>query len=255
MKDHPILFNGEMVRAILDGRKTQTRRLVPGEIHINSTHTSFHWHKPRGGYMERHSNAGSDLVFRNILGDHCPYGVPGDLLWVRETWRINSVGYYCRTHKANHNINIEFAALPGDARGDDINICGDEDMLIVAHKYYDKHTDNRASPSIHMPKWACRLWLKVKAVRVERVQEISQEDALAEGVSLDEHDITCMGDCANRHCDFIGDKTLCDIYHTDKDCPETEAFGMLWDSINAKRGYSWEVNPWVWVIEFERIDK
>ncbi len=216
MADHPILFNSDMACAIRDGRKTQTRRLIPGEIHINSTHTSFHWHKPRGGYMERHDQRGNDRVFRNILGDHCPYGVPGDLLWVREPFRISQV-------------NVLQNIVHGTYTRDSFDfVCDFPDQDIAKYEKWKKPYSGKSS--LFMFKSLIRFWLKVKSVRVERLKEISEVDALAEGV--------LMGSSAMGHT------------FTAK-----ENFVALWDSIYAKRGYGWDVNPYVWVTEFERYSK
>lgn len=296
MNDHPILFQPDMVRAIMtcskcgtitldiecpkcgskERRKFETRRVVK-RLRIHADYGEPDWNKTwiddsydppclkvayGGGKMgpttQRHWH---------------PYA-PGELLCVRETWRVNSVGYYCREHKKNHNINIEFATLPGDARGGDINICGDEDMLVVAKKYYDKHTNGRYTPSIFMPKWACRNWLKVLAGGVERVQEISARDAIREGI----RQVNPNSGSTMWFDDYCGGETV-------QPCV---AFKGLWDSINAKpkpryakidgkkeiiyyesypwkagtktgeyRGKPWHVrgNPFVWKTTFERYDK
>ncbi len=220
-KDHPILFNGEMVRAILNGRKTQTRRVIkPQPIWVDG---KFRWHQSKTTF--RHGP--NEEWLRLALRQHCPCGVPSDLLWVRETWRVDSVGYCCQEHKAQHNIHIEFA------EGGDIDICGNKDMRSVAYRYYDRHEGGTYSPSIHMPKWTCRLWLRVKSVRVERVQEISETDCIHEGITLKTSVGTGLPDHGSAYSQFRD----------------------LWDSINKNRGFGWDVNPWVWVVDFERYDK
>lgn len=187
----PILFNTEMVKAILDGRKTQTRRVVkdlPDDF-------------PNG--------VGCDVVTRKVGDFWCiptsagykksPYGGIGDTLWVRETFLIKPDGkpFY---------------------RADDI----------AANGWNNYGETITWKPSIFMPRWASRITLKVTAVRVERVQDISNDDAHAEGISKD------------RPNGWIS----CSSYR--------DLFRQLWNSINAKRGYSWESNPWVWVVEFEK---
>lgn len=176
MKERPIIFNGEMVRAILDGRKTQTRRVIKPQ-------PDGPWAAP-GRTM-------------------CPYGQPGDRLWVRETW----------------------AHVPRTAYGSlGMQDPSDEDMAAIYRATFDRSPPGTGwKPSIYMPKWAARIWLEIINVRVERVQEITNEGALAEGV--EEHQI-----------------------------PHTWMFRELWDSINAKRGYSWDSNPSIWVVEFRRSD-
>ena len=185
----PILFNTEMVRAILDGRKTCTRRLVrflPGE---NSQWT---------GYIR------DGLMLYNGRNEPCimkaPYQ-PGDILYVRETWKRAPNGYYYYEDWQRNDIA-------------DIT---------------------KWKPSIHMPKEAARIWLKVTDVRVERLQEISGEGALAEGT----------------------DKYI----HVDGTLNEDQtitSFIGIWNSTIKKSDldrYGWNANPWVWVIEFERCEK
>lgn len=177
MRERPILFIAEMVRAILDGRKTQTRRVI----------------KAPKGFEVR--DAGVEFG--------CPYGQPGDRLWVRESFAIGP---------------------------------RDKDVIFAADKKWD--VDGKPlppagsvwKPSIFMPHWASRIILEITGVRVERVQAISEEDAYAEGRSL------------NDECDPVSR-------------PGGNWFRKLWDSLNAKRGFGWDVNPWAWVIEFKRIEE
>lgn len=151
--ERPILFSGPMVRAILEGRKTMTRR-----------------------------------VANPMKALPCPYGVPGDLLWVREAWAL--------TDQAGDHIT--------DAR--------------VVYRATDPDWETMEGwkwrPSIFMPRWAARIWLRIVSRRLERLQQITGEDAYREG------------------CEYRND------------------FPVLWDELNAKRGVGWETNPWVWVIEF-----
>ena len=193
MKIRPILFNTEMVRAILEGRKTCTRRVLkqPFEVHPNGYIT-----KPRGN--ER-------------LCPYIPPYQPGDILYVRETWCKGSYG--------------------------------DE-----KEKYYYKADDNNFfctwHPSIHMPKEAARIWLKVTNVRVERLQEITGDGCIAEGV----YPSPCRKFNATFGCDTCPDEG----YH------ETDGFSELWNSTIKKSDldvYGWLANPYVWVVEFERCDK
>lgn len=193
MKIRPILFNTEMVRAILEGRKTCTRRVLkqPFEVHPNGYIT-----KPRGN--ER-------------LCPYIPPYQPGDILYVRETWCKGSYG--------------------------------DE-----KEKYYYKADDNNFfctwHPSIHMPKEAARIWLKVTNVRVERLQEITDDGCIAEGV----YPSLCRKCNATFGCDTCPDEG----YH------ETDGFSELWNSTIKKSDidvYGWLANPYVWVIEFERCEK
>lgn len=187
-KERPILFSGEMVRAILDGRKTQTRRVMmpqPNPI----TGTPVRGKVYTSGWFE--DGPAPDYVYKL-----CPYGQTGDRLWVRETW----------------------------ADCDPIRFRAD------LFRGLWKDNDQVWKPSIFMPRWASRITLEVLRVRVERVQDISEVDAKAEGV-----DLSCG---PMVHSDYPNYKRT---YH------------QLWDSINVKRGYPWASNPWVWVIEFRRL--
>lgn len=173
VKLRPILFSTPMVQAILEGRKTQTRRVIK-KIRIEQT--------------------------KEAMLQQCPYGKPGDILWVRETWAQLS-----------------------------------DDPLPTQFLY--KATDNptpgtRWKPSIHIPFEAARIFLRIKSVRTERLNVISREDAAAEGV--------CISDPSKR---FEG--------YQEHRFPE-ENFKTLWDSVSG-RGGSWNTNPLVWVVEFERI--
>jgi hypothetical protein len=166
-KERPILFSAPMVRAILEGRKTQTRRIVKPE-HVAAYHDDV------------------PILFKRF-----PYGKPGDRLWVRETWGMFEETHKCIPHyRATHATDV----VP------------------------------RWRPSIHMPRWASRITLEVESVRVERLKECSDADALAEGCSS---------------ADMQSGDRLQDVYR------------RLWESINGPG--SWEANPWVWVVEFKRI--
>ncbi|MTI82607.1 MAG: hypothetical protein FH756_01650 [Firmicutes bacterium] len=192
MIEKPIIFSTEMVKAILEGRKTQTRRIMnpqplfyTGRRYIVPDNAPKKWHD-------------CDDIF---AAGFCPYGQPGTVLWVRETWAdLRGMGF-----------GFPFAYKVDTPSGSE----GDRCRIEFGVKW---------KPSIHMPRKAARLFLKVKDVRVERLQEIvSGKDVYREG------------------------------------CPESEKhnafnwFMKLWNNINAKRGYGWETSPWVWVIEFEVV--
>lgn len=183
------------VRAILDGRKTQTRRVVKltdsGRVKESGSPRNWHLDDPNA-----------------VMA--CPYGVPGDRLWVRETWAA--------PHSADQ---FRPAHIPNGTR---IHYAATEDLGGLLWR-----------PSIHMPRWASRLTLEVVSVRVERLQEISEEDALAEG--LQRYGNGTFG---------LDDPACC------MGVRASVAYMRLWDSINAKRA-PWASNPWVWVIEFRRI--
>lgn len=193
MKEIPILFSTHMVQALLDVRKTQTRRLVKDRV-------------PFGNWDE--------------TVKHCPYGQPGDLLYVRETWfpaAINGDRVLVGYHEKDTDITIEITT----------------DRV----EYYWKQLHKgRMIPSIHMPKESARIWLQATDVRVERLQDISEEDSKAEGLKVHQ---TQLGE---SYFDYTTG------YHNGLFTPRA-SFRTLWQSINGQE--SWEANPWVWVISFK----
>lgn len=215
VRERPILFSGAMVRAILEGRKTMTRRVAKM--------TSGGHLKEPGGHRRWHPGD-PDAVAA------CPYGRPGDRLWVRETWAMRD-----DTEPGTEHAK-RYLGYKADGGGFD------------PHDPMNWHSWSRWRPSIHMPRWASRLLLDVREVRVERVQDITEADAIAEGIKQ-----AFCPHCGYTYldCQIQADHRLCG-----HDTPEStrDAFAKLWDSINAKRGYGWESNPWVWVISFRRIE-
>ncbi|KIQ56456.1 hypothetical protein [Pseudomonas fluorescens] len=233
VKERPILFSAPMVRAILEGRKTVTRRAVSPKL-------TSQFDEPRGqadveaGYpfIECHNGFHSAALF-------CPYGQPGDRLWVRETWGVISHTWnehgdmvdwvpdrpatairelpFGRGYYSGHVIYA--ADGPNEWAGDD-----------------DGGGEPRSAwhPSIHMPRRASRILLEVTDVRVERLQDISDEQALAEG--------------AQQYGDGNGYHVEDGQFYTDH---PYETFAGLWQSINGEE--SWRSNPWVWVVEFKRV--
>jgi hypothetical protein len=210
VKERPILFSGAMIRALLDGKKTQTRRVV----------------KPQPVDGEPWPDARSCLEWNDIVHDTdyyvgcewCPYGQPGDRLWVHETWQINHVMYDRGPIPKEHPVDF----------GQPV------DLIYRADGEFDEQfeIDEGGScwrPSIHMPRWASRLTLEVTGVRVERVQQISVEDMRAEGFQ------------PNNEVSLLWRETL------------AENFRTLWDEINPK--HPWDSNPWVWVVEFKRVQQ
>ncbi len=225
-KERPILFNGEMVRAIREDRKTQTRRIlqVPGGWALETANgdscrlgeiTNSHPKRGRfGAFIRKEIHPGSGKFQHDIIP--CPYGKPGDLLWVRETWR-------------------QFAAC--DECGCSAAPCGCPDDGAMLYRADGPDNGTIWRPSIHMPRWASRITLEITDVRVERLRDISKEDAKAEGVE--------------RHEDAWTDYMHRSECHTAGDA--RSSFCTLWESINGPG--SWSANPWVWVIELRRIDK
>lgn len=191
-EERPILFRPEMVRAILDGKKTQTRRVVNFKYapKCSSDYKGILldqvWADPGLGANEYLKVLCQDDVAQRFRD---PFGQPGDRLWVRETWQPGRGGHRFRAD----NLGLT--------------------------------TSRPWKPSIFMPRKICRLALEIVKVRVQRLMEISTDDAKAEGSRVDPHDIR-------------------------RDSPR-HAFQTGWDSINAARGYGWDKNPWVWVIDFK----
>lgn len=223
MKEHPILFTGEMVRAILDGRKTQTRRVVkrapPPEFGLDSTTQFVPWIGDPSGRHWVWTARECDWWLT------CPYGPPGDHLWVRES--VLPIGAHPDPGAAACGARVFYRADHFD------------------HEWADlaKDSGERWRPSIHMPRWASRITLEVTNVRVQRVQEITEADAIAEGVG---HGFLMNGGWPDYQHITNG---VCELTH---DTAEM-SFASLWNSINAKRGYLWESNPWVWAVTFQRL--
>lgn len=200
----PILFNTEMVRAILEGRKTVTRRLVKFLSRKNPNWT---------GYVK------DGLMLYNGRNEPCikkaPYQ-PGDILYVRETWCKGIERYI---YRADYSDTEKF--------------------------YRDgKEIEMKWHPSIHMPKEAARIWLKVTDVMVQRLQEITENEAVKEGIYV--------SNCKDCNAPFGCDTCLDEGYN------EIDEFAELWNSTIKKSDldrYGWDASPWVWVIEFERCEK
>lgn len=199
MQFKPILFSTEMVKAILAGNKTMTRRTKNLDVINNSPDK---WDLD---FYERNFNERLCAVFSEAeigIEKYCipsPYGEVGDVLWVRESW--------CKATVYQSNNPVELFSYKATRK------------LPIETKW---------KPCIHMPKTACRIFLKIKSIRVERLHDISEADAIAEGITLE---------------NLSGDW----------DHPPTAEFQNLWKKINGSD--SWDANPWVWVIEFEQISK
>ncbi len=253
MKTIPILFSTEMVQALLDGRKTQTRRVV--KTRFSNTDLVMRDNKHGKRLIELQNDVPEPVRKENPDGTFStthhvktfsevksPYGQPGDVLWVRETWaetvNVNSMQEW----PGRPHIETERRDFPDDAvwsayiwRADgEWNWCDDDGF------------DTEKScwkPSIHMPKAAARLFLKITDVRVERLQDISGADAVAEGVKM-----TWISDgieeCKYKNYINDGRGSLSDA---------SESYKTLWQRINGTE--SWDANPWVWVVTFEKTEK
>lgn len=215
VKERPIIFSSAMVNAILEGRKTQTRRVVKPQpldswmLHRN-TDWSEYYQRTRFG-LKKHLWIAHPTENKEIV---CPKGVPGDRLWVKETFGIPAAPYEKRTKEL-----VVYRADQSPA-------------LREANKYFWRNVRN-------MPRWASRIALSITNIRVERLQRISEADAIAEGVRQ-------LRDGSRTFAGREGPGNLVTPWPTAK-----EAFADGWELINGKQ--SWADNPWVWVIEFKRF--
>ncbi|EMM8839770.1 hypothetical protein RZM86_002949 [Pseudomonas aeruginosa] len=220
-KERPILFSGPMVRAIIEGRKTVTRRVMKYQPHEDASVTVGNYNVTvvdRHGEQQPGPEAFGAWWSDGERGCICPHGQPGDRLWVREAWAADA--------------QVDAIAPRDLSQGEPIWYPAD---LSVRQTGCSMISKGRGRPSIHMPRWASRILLEITAVRVERLQDISEEQAQAEGVKGEQcdharqacADIGCWGDTAKG------------------------AFGFLWESLNGEG--SWAANPWVWVVEFKRV--
>ena len=209
--EKPILFSGPMVRAILEGRKTQTRRVIKPQPPSGSSLHQPELYAPvvidRDGIEQPGAEIFGVYTEDGEWGVKCPYGRPGDRLWVRET--------FLKFDQSHWPPKYGYKA---DTLGPDFEE-SEQARKDLGYKW---------RPSIFMPRAASRLDLEVLGVRVERIQEISSEGAMDEGVY--------------KKIDQPANSFL-----------PIPAFRELWDSINAKRGFAWESNPWVWVVEFRKL--
>lgn len=209
MKEHPIIFSKPMVRAILKGKKTQTRRIVKPQPERWVTQAGFSWITPKG-----------EISFRgDTANGPAEYSIPlkyqkGDRLWVRETFWIED----CFDDEGKKDLRVEYRADLTD---------------------YEEAEDGVWKPSIYMPRWASRINLEIVSVRIERIQDISDDDVIAEGP---------IG--VPRSVNF--QELIPELQMTYMEIAR-DFFIKLWDQLNDKRGFGWKENPWVWVIEFKRV--
>lgn len=222
MKEHPIIFSGDMIRAIAEGRKTQTRRVIKPQPRslINGWPTMPDKRKkPLQISVPSMTTGGAGIGFGSHLAEIYPskpmpsrYGTPGDHLWVRETWALLPL-YDCMrpSQLCPKGLDLFWKANGAQTR------------------YYKTNPGRWRSP-IHMPHWASRYTLEILDVRVQQLQDISPDDAEAEGVPI-------------RGCAFPKGGSI-----------RIDAFAELWDSINGKKpGLDWKSNPWVWALTFRLI--
>lgn len=218
-RERPILFSAAMVRAVLAVTKTQTRRVAKIETVMGRDSIMVPW--------RRDGKADTFLLPEHAAAaaDHCPYGQPGDQLWVREAWRASLAFEITKPSDIPAGTPIHYEANQGGA--------------------LPRFNAGKLRPGMFMPRWASRLTLEVTSVRVERLQDISEADAIAEGVTTwrDEWDTKTAATmflhgaqaAAATNDGGVGQR----LYH------------LLWEQINGPD--SWAANPWVWVVEFRRI--
>ena len=238
IKERPILFSAPMVRAILEGRKTVTRRAVKIQPRSKADIGSYGLGQP---FIRN-----PDVTKPN---PECPYGRPGDRLWVRETWQdvhpVQVIDRYSQLGRAG------IPGPPGVTYQTIYRADGEYPKVHYTHEHPYRCIEPDPNhgflgaadsgwtgwtPSIHMPRWASRILLEITDVRVERLQDISEEQAKAEGVRL-YTDHAELGDW--WHVEGI------ETYSADP----RKSFELLWSSV----GGDWQANPWVWVVEFKRV--
>ncbi|WP_419721794.1 hypothetical protein [Pantoea anthophila] len=190
MRERPIIFNADMVRAVLDGRKTQTRRII-----------KLDHERGMKNPVVRGKNGEASYVGCHLASTLCPFGAVGDRLWVRETFRVHS--------RATDVATLVYKASEQQS-------WTQQTHRVPIEKCNKPAVVDRWTPSIHMPRWASRITLEITGVRVERLQDISGADMQAEGMRW------------------------------------REEFPCLWEAIYGEE--SWQANPWVWVIEFKRVE-
>jgi hypothetical protein len=215
MIEKPILFSTPMVRAILEGNKTVTRRIMKPQIKPcdHASFTEAPWKNEPTKFFMRDNEWACEYCGNGVQyarGIKCPYGQPGDRLWVRETWTRVPMQYEAENDYAY--------------KADEV----DDDKYIWR-------------PSIHMPRAACRLILEVVSIQAEPLQAITEKGAFREGIDADNYDYQ-----AAEHY-LIGGSPV------QGGSPARFAFIALWNKINGTRGMGWEKNPWVWVVQFKVV--
>lgn len=220
MNEKPILFNAEMVNAILSGRKTQTRRIMRDQPEVIPPEDEC----GVPGYWIPY-NAGKTMVRNEMMTITCPLGAVGDQLWVRECFRVHS--------RATDVATLVY-------RASERNSWTEQTRRVPVSDCNRPVSPEKWTPAIHMPRWASRINLLITGVRVERLNDISDADAMSEGIDADR-----LAE-SQDHYDCIAD-------HNMTGRPTAKGyFSSLWQSIYGEE--NWEANPWVWVINFERME-
>jgi hypothetical protein len=257
MRERPILFSDAMVRAILAGTKTQTRRLVKpqpefAQVHMHAgrvvrdaEHRAWCWRGHDFGDGDAvNARPGSEMEAM------CPYGVPGDRLWVREACALvksPGLGDWRWPTDDEEADAVWFRAT------DSLHLCHGPREIGSALDTYAMVRPTRWRPSIHMPRWACRIVLDVVDMRVERLHDISDDDARAEGLAVITKDggRTWKFGVADR--DGLPGTDNTGWPWSEWDVSARKAYARLWDSINGARA-PWSANPWVWAVTFKPVE-
>ncbi|MEE4694759.1 hypothetical protein V2K91_05865 [Pseudomonas alliivorans] len=208
-KERPMLFSAPMVRVILSGQKTVTRRALKVQPRIDAS----------GNFCVGGANYGQDIygkpVTKHFVRSDCPYGQPGDRLWVREAWQADA--------------QVDSVAPRDLSQGEPIQYPADGAYRQTGCSMI---TPGKTRPSIHMPRWVSRILLEITDVRVERLQDISRSDIRAEGLECPPE--LASDDVSPNYRDWY-----------------PAAWRDLWESINGAE--SWNANPWVWAVEFKQV--
>ena len=239
-KERGLICCAESVRGFLENRKSQTRRIIkPQPKKLNERIFGF----PVGQYSNvaniknnlwvyqtKRWRPNRNSAFRQVSSPpfKCPYGQVGDRLWVRETFVIENPEYYGYDYELPTDRPIEYHGPEKTQPLIPHYRATEPEPNIVPIDDIEDELDDRTRwrPSIFMSKWAARIWLEITNIRVERVQDIDENGACAEG---------------------------CELYTSETNLGPVRTFERLWDSLHAKRGFGWDKNPWVWVLEFKRI--
>lgn len=250
VKERPIIFSGEMVKAILDGKKTMTRRAVKTQPRDECTEIAT---SACFGHVEYRSTS-EDRQTQSILAKiKCPYGKIGDRLWVREAytvtgWNCDDGSVYIKYLADGHEQYFDNETDEMECAIDSLvaSVCKELDkrkVPMLNDEAYDCSLDEnkpRNRSPMFMPRFASRLLLEITDIRIERLNDISDEDAVKEGLRI----LPASG----RYVVSPGDQYFGSASHD-----AVEVLSWLWDSINAKKGYPWSSNPWVWVVEFKVV--
>lgn len=212
MKERPILFTPENAQKVFDRSKSQTRRIVKPQPHEDGFRVGIYTPTRIDREGEAYPGKACFGIWSEDWDIPCPFGGVGDRLWVRESW--------CQ-----------------DSRG--APMMNGEDCVFYKGAHPPGTWPSYWKPSLHMPRWACRTVLEITEIRVQRLQDISEEDAKAEGIEY--HNGLAVGHSGYRHVQA----------HEYVYATATEAFKVLWESINGAE--SWKLNPWVWALTFKRI--